>query len=217
MSKENRPTRRIVILIGLALAIGVPLLPFKKILAGFPSLDPHFAGEVFVWALTALVLLYILIVERRPVSSIGLRRPDWKTLAFGIGGGGVLLAGVGAFIAILLPLLHMQRNAGALQQMMALPYWSRVLIVTRAAVCEEILFRGYGIERLQELTGSRFVAGAVTLAAFTFAHLSYWGWTQVIIAGSAGFVLTVLYLWRRDLMSNMIAHFVTDGVGILLQ
>jgi len=25
-----------------------------------------------------------------------------------------------------------------------------------------------------------------------------------------------LYLWRRDLASNMVAHFVTDGIGFLL-
>jgi|KBSMisStaDraftv2_1062788.scaffolds.fasta_scaffold316459_3 membrane protease YdiL (CAAX protease family) len=48
--------------------------------------------------------------------------------------------------------------------------------LTRAAVAEEFLFRGYGLERLQELTGSKWIAGLLTLAIFTYGHLSYWVW-----------------------------------------
>jgi hypothetical protein len=36
------------------------------------------------------------------------------------------------------------------------------------------------------------------------------------VAGFGGAILTGLYLLRRDLGSNMIAHFLTDGVGFLL-
>ena len=61
------------------------------------------------------------------------------------------------------------------------------------------------------------IAAAIAWAAFTVAHLSYWGWAQLIVAGFAGLVLTALYLWRRDLPCNMLAHFLTDGVGFLLR
>jgi membrane protease YdiL (CAAX protease family) len=44
--------------------------------------------------------------------------------------------------------------------MLDTPYWYRVAVVTRAAFVEELLVRGYGIERLQELTGSKVIAGA---------------------------------------------------------
>jgi membrane protease YdiL (CAAX protease family) len=27
-------------------------------------------------------------------------------------------------------------------------------------------------------------------------------------------ILTALYVWRRDLWANMIAHFLTDAVGL---
>jgi len=72
------------------------------------------------------------------------------------------------------------------------------------------------IERLAELTRLRWLAALISLTAFTLAHLSYWGWSHLIIAGFGGAVLTGLYLLRRDLTSNMIAHFVTDGVGFLV-
>jgi membrane protease YdiL (CAAX protease family) len=35
------------------------------------------------------------------------------------------------------------------------------LLVTRAAIAEELLFRGYPIPRLGELTGSRVLAGLI--------------------------------------------------------
>jgi membrane protease YdiL (CAAX protease family) len=39
---------------------------------------------------------------------------------------------------------------------------------------------------------------------------------QIVVAGAAGLVLTILYLWRRDLGTNMVAHFLVDGSQLLL-
>jgi membrane protease YdiL (CAAX protease family) len=96
------------------------------------------------------------------------------------------------------------------------PFWLRLLVVTRAAVIEETLFRGYGIERLQELTGNRWIAGGVTLAIFAMVHYLSGGWIHVVTAGWAGLVLTVFYFWRRDLGANIVAHWVLDGLGFLV-
>ena len=72
-------------------------------------------------------------------------------------------------------------------------------------VFEEVAIRAYGIERVQELTGNQWLAGAVSLAVFSFAHLSHWGVAQVLVAGAVGLPLTVFYIWRRDLASNILA------------
>jgi len=63
------------------------------------------------------------------------------------------------------------------------------------------------IERLTEIVRSRWGVAAISLAAFTLAHLGYWGWAHLMIAGFAGIVLTGLYSWRRDLAANMIALY----------
>lgn len=107
-------------------------------------------------------------------------------------------------------------NSIEMRKLMATPFWYRLLLVTRAAVCEEILFRGYPILRIEELCGQTWIAAVVTWAVFTIAHLSSWGWAQLIVAGYGGVVLTVLYVWRRDLVCNIVAHFIGDGVGFLL-
>lgn len=72
------------------------------------------------------------------------------------------------------------------------------------------------IERIREWSGSRMLAGAVTWLAFTFAHLASWCWAQLIVAGFGGLLLTVLFLWRRNLWANMLAHWLADGAGFLL-
>jgi len=209
-------SRRITILVGLALALIVPLIGPTRYLPPVAGTDPLYVREWFWWALLAALLLYVLIVERRALSSIGFKRPTWKTFVYGIGGGLVAAFGIGAIFALLFPLLSLHMNSAAYQTLYQTPFWFRVALVTRAAVMEETLFRGYGIERIQELTGSKWIAALATWAAFTFAHLNQWGWAHLLIAGGAAAILTALYLWRRDLICNMLAHWTTDAIGLLL-
>jgi len=71
-----------------------------------------------------------------------------------------VLAFAGSILIFVLPLLHLRQDPATLKRMLDTPYWYRVAVVTRAAFVEELLVRGYGIERLQELTGSKVIAGA---------------------------------------------------------
>jgi len=211
--------RRITTLVGLFLTLVLPLafaLPWWRQYVGVSGQILTPSHEALWWALVAIVLAWVTVVERRGLGSIGLRRPGWRSIAFGFLGFG-LIAGAGVLAANVMAHFGLAFNASAYQKVLGLPYWLRFLIVLRAGVAEELFFRGYGIERLQELTGSKWVAAAITLAIFSLAHISYWGVAQVVIAGSAGLVLTLLYLWRRDLVTNMIAHFLTDAMGLLLR
>ncbi|MGA7674939.1 MAG: CPBP family intramembrane glutamic endopeptidase [Rhizomicrobium sp.] len=174
--------------------------------------------DVFWWPLLFLTLIYVKIVERKPLSSIGLNRPTWKTIIFGVGTAVLALLVIFPLTGLAMAHLHLNSQAGSAiaQQIAGTPYWYRLLLVLRAAVVEEIVFRGYAIERIEELTGSRTLAALISLAVFTVAHLAYWGWMPLIGVSVAGLVLTVLYLWRRDLAANMIAHFVIDAAPLLV-
>lgn len=211
----GRP-KRIITLVGLFIALIVPTIGPTRYLPSVPGLDPLYVHEIFWWSLLALVLTYVLGVERRSLTSIGLRAPGWKTVVFGILTGIVGVVGIVIIESIIFPLLHLRFNVHEMQSLLHTPFWFRLLLVTRAALMEETLFRGYGIERVKELSGSRSLAGTITWALFTVAHLTSWGWAQLIIAGYGGLILTLLYLWRRDLVCNVIAHWVTDGAGFLL-
>ncbi len=216
-TSDPRPARRslaesagaIVLMIVLALPLGVWLVHGN-------SLTAEVSRELIFWALTLVLAAYVLLVERRSISSIGLDRPTWKSVVFGGLGALVMVGGMAFIYLVIFPALGLSPNEPGTVAVKALPFWFRVLIVVRAAVFEEMFFRGFMIERLTEILGSRWGAAAISLAAFTLLHLGYWGWAHLMIAGFGGIVLTVLYLWRRDLAANMIGHLLTDAVGFLL-
>jgi|HubBroStandDraft_6_1064221.scaffolds.fasta_scaffold50868_2 membrane protease YdiL (CAAX protease family) len=212
-------SRRIQILVGLPLALVVSLafaVPQFDLTAHAQELFGTLVGrELPWWILVAVMLIYILAIERRPLTAIGLKRPGWMSFVWGLAGGLALLIGEGIIFAVVFPRLGLHVNQKAALGIIQTPIIYRAALVLRAAGAEEILFRGYGIERLDELTGNRILAAAITWAVFTYAHLGYWGWAQLIVAGYGGLVLTIMYLWRRGLASNMLAHLIGDAIPFL--
>jgi len=190
-------------------------LPLGGMLAPGSSVTAQIEREAIFWACTALLVGYIVFVERRTLSSIGLRRPTWKSLIFGVAGAAVMIAGMAFIYLVIFPAFGLS-DESQIAAAKNLPFGLLFVVVVRAAVFEEIFYRGFAIERLAEITGLRWLAASISLAAFTYAHLDYWGWAHLVVAGFGGAVLTGMYLWRRDLASNMIAHFLIDAVGLLL-
>ena len=191
-------------------------LPLAGYLAPGEGLYAQVMREGIYLALTFFLLVYVRVAERRSLSSIGLKQPTLKSVGFGVAGALVLITGFAFIYMIIFPALGLPVNESQMAAVKSMPLWFRFLLVVRAAVFEEIYYRGFAIERLTELTGLRWLASLISLAAFTFAHLAYWGWAHLIVAAFGGALLTVLYLYRRDLACNMVAHLITDGVGFLL-
>ena len=79
-------------------------------------------------------------------------------------------------------------------------------------IVEELFYRGYAIERIESLGLNRFWAVVIPLTIFAVAHWTG-GWANILIALALGVILSVFYVWRRDLVANMIAHFLVDLIG----
>lgn len=200
--------------LGVLLALAFFSLPIGSWVHEDAALANRLVFELIVWAWVAGILLYVVRVERRDLSSIGFRALGIRDGIIAVLAGILILVLLALILLVVFPALHWSESSQD-ASILSLPYWLNVLIVVRAAVSEEILFRGYPIERLEELTGSRALAGAVSCAVFTLDHISFWGWHHIFIAGSAGAALTVLYLWRRNIWVNMIAHFMVDAAAFL--
>jgi len=71
---------------------------------------------------------------------------------------------------------------------------------------EEILFRGYPIERLLAYTDSSLVAGGFTWVVFTAAHAVNWPLGSLLQTAAVAAMLTVVYLRRRTLAPVVGAH-----------
>jgi membrane protease YdiL (CAAX protease family) len=215
MKATQSKMRRIQIVIGLLLALGLPFCHLGDLGRNYSGLGPLFGGEVLWWILFAAIILYVLFAEHKSLSSIGFRRPGGWDVMFGILAAVLMFIGIGMIYQFVLPALHMRVDQ-QLKSIIQAPLWFRLFTVTRAAVVEETAFRGYGFERIHELTGSRLLAAVATWCLFTMVHLTSWGWAQVIIAAFGGLVLTLLYVGRRNLWANIIAHWLTDGAAFIL-
>ena len=215
--KQIAPRFTIVALCGLAGTLLFDLLPIPSWLVHGDSIGRLLAREGIYWGFTLAILLWLKLAEGLPLKSIGFRRPTWKGVAIGILTAIVITAIMVVQFAVIVPLFHLSTAAilARKQAIMSTPYWYRVLLVLRAAVTEEILFRGYLIEKLRQLSGSTALAVIVSAAAFTYAHLGGWGPVHLISVSATGLVLALVYVWRHDLPSNMLAHFLADAAGFL--
>ena len=89
-----------------------------------------------------------------------------------------------------------------------------------AFIGEEILFRGYLINRFIDLVGEstpgKFLIVILTGAAFGFVHY-YQGSRGVVAAGIVGIFQSIIYLsHQRKLVVPIIAHGVFDTIGFAM-
>lgn len=179
-----------------------------------PTVSQSLLGQVALWALALALLAVVRFWEGSSIYSIGLRSLRLRTPAIGVAIAAVLLyvatpAGVWLVQALGLPGFE-----SGLSRLRALPMPVLVAAALTAGVVEELLYRGYAIERLTQLTGNAPVGALLSLLAFSLAHLPFWGITTALFTFVAGTVLTVSYLWTRDLAANMIGHSLTALVQL---
>ena len=204
-----------MLVVGILFSLGFAAFPWSRWENEFAGVDHLIGYEATWWTAIGVVLAYVVWVERRPLRSLGLRSFGMRDALIGLLTGVVTLACLAAIYYKVFPWLHLSEG-GSMHKLQATPLWWQVISVIRAAVGEEVLFRGYALERTEELTGSPMFAGVFTCTIFALEHVSVWGWGHLLIAGFGGGMLTALYLWRRNLWVNMIAHVVVDGVTVLL-
>jgi membrane protease YdiL (CAAX protease family) len=167
--------------------------------------------EFAVWIMAAVLIVLVRFGERLPLKSIGLGTAPWRqSLRFGCILTG--LCGVTAWIVILFTGYGHGPGSAEFNKE---PIWFETLAVIRSGIVEELFFRGYAIERLESIGSGRVLSAAIPLAIFAAAHWTG-GIPNIIIALVVGAVLTLFYMWRRDLVANMIGHGLSDFLGLVL-
>ncbi len=205
-------------LVALFLAMAGPLLVamFSNQIATSPE---TLAPRAFSLLLFVLMLVAIVAIgtkrERLLLKDLGFRRSSWRSLIWAapIVAFFVFVFGPTAYAA--LDALNLGSFDAGRQILETLPRWYLALAIIVVAGGEEWLYRGYVIERLERITGNVWIAGAVSLCAFAFAHLPLWGPGPALTTLASGAVLTLLYLWRRDVLMLMVAHVATDLTGLM--
>src|SRR5437762_1275490 len=167
--------------------------------------------EALIWVSALALIVIIRRGERLPMRSIGLGTARWwKSILWGF-----IIAIVSAVVVGALAYLTNYGHGPGSAAFEKLPLWLITAIVLRAGVVEELFYRGYAIERLRLIGLGRFWSVAIPLVIFSFGHWSG-GAANILIAFAAGLILTGFYLWRRDLVANMIGHGLIDFVANVL-
>jgi membrane protease YdiL (CAAX protease family) len=165
------------------------------------------ALQLFFCGLAAFIFWTVLRVERLTLESIGLRRPDWSTLIWGMAFWLGALQLWPALSAALLGDLSTPDVGAGIDALARLPIWFRLIVAVTGGIVEETLYRGYAVERLASVTGRRLLGGAISALAFGLAHVPTWGLAFSLGADLPfGIIMTAFYLWRRDLWANILAH-----------
>jgi uncharacterized protein len=201
--------------VGLVIALfGAPAVVVLFKLAGFTRADfgATVIRELIIFALVGILFWIIRSREKLPLSSIGLKRQKivpallWSLaviLMFGLAIAACLFA---------LPLIGLSYGSSSGN---AVPMGVSLLLYARAGIAEEVFYRGYAIERIEALTGNRTVAAAAPLLIFAGSHFSQ-GAAGILITFVIGAVATAVYLWKRNLLILIIAHFMVDFIPNVL-
>ena len=223
---ESRATfgqRRYGEIFGLFVALGLTTLFW------WPSIASRLLPDSLVWRnvaaqavdwLFCLVLMGIVLYwERRPLSSLGFKPLTSQNLAAGLGLGGFAMVGLVLWkfaVEPLLPELNPQTRGGSGSG--ELPghffYWYAPLALVTASFCEEVIYRGYAMERLLLVFKRPWVAVLLSHIAFVLYHLKD-GIENVLCFSVLLLLFPLYYLRYRDLTMVIVGHAFIDLMAVI--
>jgi hypothetical protein len=101
---------------GLAGALAFGVLPISHWFISGDSMAEMLAREAIWWCFALAILLWLKFAERLPLSSIGFRRPTWRSVVFAVLAAIVVMVAMVIQFAVIIPLFHLDSsaiNAGA--------------------------------------------------------------------------------------------------------
>lgn len=202
-------------MVGLALPlIGMPvwyLIVASGLLAGMGRMNRVVLGSLVTVGLAAGVVLVVVLWEKKPLTELGIQKQTKRTIIFALCASIVIVVAGSLISLLLIKVLGMPTPALLTDQILKFPVWFSVWLVISSSVAEEVLFRGFAIERLGRLTGNIWWGGLITLIWFTALHLPLGLTYSLVIVMPSSALLTLLYIWRRDLVTTAIVHFVFNA------
>lgn len=214
--------RRLDVQSATLLGIGIALvgLPAGGILmdALWNSSIPPAVSSIYNWILVGGLLGFVLIVENKPLASIGLSWPDRGTVLIGIG---LFVLGMVSLILAAQIVGRMGIGTGPVENSSGetpevWPLLTVLFVGITAGITEEILYRGYALERIEGVANSTWIAGTATVAAFVLIHFETHGIAGMLIISPLAVLLTVAYIWRRNLFVPIVGHVLINSFWDLI-
>ena len=214
----NTKRQRIATFVGLFVALGMPFV-LDLLLRKRPG-DMAIPSRVILsiaeeWILVLILLGIVFFWERQSPESIGIKKMSGRDVLWGIVG---FIVGALSFI-FTMPIVHalgLETTSAGIAQLAQIPIFLRVAVVITAGFTEEILFRGYPIERFGSLTGRLGLGALITYVVFVLLHIPFWGIGGAIQIGVWSLIVTLLYVKRRNLPACILMHVLNDTYAFIL-
>jgi len=178
---------------------------FNRI-ADILNADGLWVGILTYLSAAAVIVLYVVKIEKKPISYIGFKAPALSDIPKG------LLLGVCMFAVQQIPFLLMRVDYSVLA---AEPDWGNIMIMSLycflcVGLTEELIFRGFILQKTQELSNRKIIIVAINCLLFYAFH-----WPPVRFVFGEFFNITVntlflcIYFYKsknKSIVPLMIAH-----------
>jgi membrane protease YdiL (CAAX protease family) len=199
------------------LAIALFALPLVALLELMLPIQLAPTLEIALQGLVAgTVIGFAVRLEECTLNDIGFQRPTIVDFVYVIGttvAALLVFAGTDPFVSALgLPVTD-----GASAVTAGVGVGLAFVTAVTIGVVEEILYRGYAIERLNEYVESPAIAGGISWGTFTIAHAVVWPVGNLIQVATVAAVFTLVYLRRRSLFPVVSSHVLVWCLAVLGQ
>jgi membrane protease YdiL (CAAX protease family) len=210
----NKPHRLPSTWIGLALPLlGMPLSYWitANFLQAMERNQRTLLSSLITFGLAAGVVAVVLLWEKQPLSTLGIHSQTPRSIIIALSASIVIAVG-GTLISLgLFKLFNQPMPTLNSERITGFPLWLGLWIVISSSIAEEVLYRGFVLERLGQVTGSIWMGGLITLIWFTLLHLPLGLTYTLMIVLPSSIMITLLYIWRRDLITTIIVHLVFNA------
>src|SRR3972149_5689607 len=195
---------------------GVTLPPVLEKDIGDNRMFTYTATMIFQWGLVAFMYL-ALRLEKMKMTDFGFRGLTVRN--FNIGG---IFLVASIFITYLLTFgldaigLKVNQELDFILPKTPSERLTWVFLSLTAGFCEEAIYRGYVISRLQFVTGGWLLGAIISSLSFGSLH-AYQGAGNIALISIYGFFLSLFFVWRKSLVPGIFAHFLLDVFAPVLQ
>ncbi len=190
------------------------LIPFQ-LFAPYPLTNSVvIVRELSLFLITGLLLLIVIKGEKLDLQSIGLHNRNWgKSILWSF----LLLLMFFALVAGCLGLFQLTGISFGQgdHKYENISLWVMTLMMLRASIMEEVLYRGFIMERLGKMSDSWIIYLLIPSIIFGLLHYNQ-GIGGMIIATVSGMLFSAFYWKKRDLKINVMAHFMVDFIPNVL-
>lgn len=175
-------------------------------LEGTFALNGIWIGVLAYLIPSLILIIYILKIEKMPISSVGLERISFSDIPKG------LLLGFCMFIVqqISLLLLKMDYSVYAMQPDLGYIVVMSLYCILCVGVMEELVFRGFILQKTQAVCGSKIISVAINILLFYMIH---WSSMQFTFGEFYNIAVNVLFLClyffkakRKSIIPLIVAH-----------